>query len=711
MDGTSLAHTDGSPLVIHRDQAIAMHRSLRTAVGLTAALLLALGLVVQGCQEGPDMLAGPDLAAAGATRLLKVSGGGTGGGRVTAPAAGGAEAMDCRISGGTYDPIDCTMSYAKGTVVTLTATPDAGSAFKEWRNACTGTALTCTVRMDQNRSVRAIFRTSKTASFRLNVSGGGDGAGTVASQSGLTPAIDCAVSGGSTPTGDCSQAYPSGTGVTLTATPSAGHTFTGWSGDCSGAGTCTVAMTANRAATANFTAPTGPEAQVGRWSSSHSMPIIGLHLSLLPSGNALLWGHGGEPQVWNAAGGNFTQVANTVCNDPAGCELFCAGHTFLADGRLFTAGGHNESLGNNYGLAQSSIFDGSGWQPAAAMKYPRWYPTLVTLADGGVVALSGNQSPGVNASIPERWNGGGWTALTGAPQNLPLYPRAFVEPKNGHVFVAGPAAPRVLNPGGAGSWSLGPSRVVQNRNYGSAVMLDSKVLLAGGGGNSCPALPTRSAEIIDLAAPSPAWTATGSMAVGRRHTNLTILADGKVLMTGGTSACGFSDEAGAVFAAELWDPGTGRWTTLASAGVVRVYHSTTTLLPDGRVLSTGSGDGGGVTQQRSYEIFSPPYLFKGARPTYDLASTQMRYGQPFAVSTPDAAAIRKVTLIRLPSSTHAFDMSQRLNTLAFLAAGGGQSLTLTPPGSGRIAPPGPYLLFLVNEQGVPSVAQTVLLSP
>jgi hypothetical protein len=241
-------------------------------------------------------------------------------------------------------------------------------------------------------------------------------------------------------------------------------------------------------------------------------------------------------------------------------------------------------------------------------------------------------------------------------------------------------------------------------------MLDSKVLYVGGGGKNCPTTPYRSAEIIDLADPTPAWTATGSMAVARRQTNLTILPDGKVLMTGGTSQCGFSNEGGAVFAAEVWDPATGQWTTLASAGVVRVYHSTTALLPDGRVLSTGSGDGGGVTEQRSYEIFSPPYLFKGPRPAYNLASTSMRYRQPFTVATPDAAAIRKVTLIRLASSTHAFDMGQRLNTLAFEAAANGQSLTLTPPSAGRKAPPGPYLLFILNDEGVPSVAQTVLLS-
>jgi hypothetical protein len=671
-------------------------------------VVAAAGLIVQGCQDQTAMEAlGPDLASV-VRRTLKVSGGGTGSGRITAPAVGGAQALNCGVSGGTYDPDDCTLSYDKNTSVRLTATPDPGSKFKEWRNACTGTGTSCTVQMDVNRAVRAVFQRTGAASFQLNVTGGGNGSGTVTSQAGLSPAIACALDGGGTSTGTCSGSYPSPTSVTLTAAAAAGHTFTGWSGDCSGGGTCTLALSANRSATANFSAPLGPEAQAGRWSSPKSTPIVGLHLSLLPSGNALVWGHDGEPQVWNTLGGSFTQMANTICDDPLGCELFCSGHTVLADGRLLVAGGHDEARGNSYGLTQSSIFDGNGWQKAAPMRYARWYPSLVTLGDGSVVALSGSQTPGQNASIPERWDGSGWLPLTGADLKLPNYPRTFVEPKNGRVFMAGHLEVRFLDPGGNGSWSTGPARAVADRSYGGAVMLDSKVLYAGGGGRNCPATPERSAEIIDLAASSPSWMPTGSMAVARRQMNLTILPDGTALATGGTSTCGPSDEAGAVFAAELWNPETGQWRTLASAAVVRVYHSTAMLLPDGRVLSTGGGDGGGVTPQRSYEIFSPPYLFKGARPSYNLASTAMRYGQPFAVSTADAASIRKVTIIRLPSTTHAFNMSQRLNTLEFQITGGG--LTVTPPAAGRIAPPGPYMLFLVSDAGVPSVAQTVWLS-
>jgi hypothetical protein len=242
-------------------------------------------------------------------------------------------------------------------------------------------------------------------------------------------------------------------------------------------------------------------------------------------------------------------------------------------------------------------------------------------------------------------------------------------------------------------------------------MLDSKVLFIGGGGKEpCPTnLPRKTAEIIDLAAATPAWGPAGSMEIARRMANATILPDGTVLVTGGTSLCGFSNESGAVYAAELWNPTTQTFTRLANANVVRVYHSTTMLLADGRVMSTGGGDGANVAPQRNYEIFSPPYLFKGTRPTYTLGGgSDIHYGQQFVVTTPNAASIRKITLIRLASTTHTFDMGQRLNTLTFTTGTG--TLTVTPPAEGKIAPPGPYRLFLVDDKGVPSIGQTVLLN-
>ena len=105
------------------------------------------------------------------------------------------------------------------------------------------------------------------------------------------------------------------------------------------------------------------------------------------------------------------------------------------------------------------------------------------------------------------------------------------------------------------------------------------------------------------------------------------------------------------------------------------------------------------------EIYSPPYLFKGTRPTITSAPTNVAYGQSFFVQTPDAAAISKVTMLRLSSATHAFNMSQHISTLSFSQAPGG--LNVVAPSGGTAAPPGPYLLFILNGSGVPSVASIV----
>jgi hypothetical protein len=150
------------------------------------------------------------------------------------------------------------------------------------------------------------------------------------------------------------------------------------------------------------------------------------------------------------------------------------------------------------------------------------------------------------------------------------------------------------------------------------------------------------------------------------------------------------------------------WTILAGNAVPRIYHGTALLLPDARVLYTGSGDASGAKDERNYEVFSPPYLFKGARPTITGAlPAVVAYGQTLVVETPDGAGIVKVTFIRFSSVTHAFDQSARLVPLSFAPIANGLSVTL--PASRATAPPGPYLLFLVNADGVPSEGRIVLL--
>jgi hypothetical protein len=144
---------------------------------------------------------------------------------------------------------------------------------------------------------------------------------------------------------------------------------------------------------------------------------------------------------------------------------------------------------------------------------------------------------------------------------------------------------------------------------------------------------------------------------------------------------------------------------LASNSVARVYHSTALLLKDGRVLLTGSGDADGSTNHFDAELFSPPYLFNGTRPKISSAPSTVGYGQSFFVETPQAASITRVTWVRLGSVTHAFDSNQRFNELSFTRTSTG--LNVTAPGSRNLAPPGHYMLFILNGKEVPSVARVV----
>ncbi len=206
--------------------------------------------------------------------------------------------------------------------------------------------------------------------------------------------------------------------------------------------------------------------------------------------------------------------------------------------------------------------------------------------------------------------------------------------------------------------------------------------------------------------PSPAWRQVASMAFPRAHHNTTLLPDGTVLVTGGSTALDGYDVTKAVYEAELWSPETETWQTLARGTIPRLYHSTALLLPDARVLVAGSGnDGPGLANQTRGQVFSPPYFFKGPRPTITAAPATAQYGSTFTVATPDAASIAKISLIRPGAVTHSFDEDQRIVSLSFTAGPG--SLSVQAPANANLAPPGYYMLFIVNTAGVPSVAKFV----
>jgi hypothetical protein len=149
---------------------------------------------------------------------------------------------------------------------------------------------------------------------------------------------------------------------------------------------------------------------------------------------------------------------------------------------------------------------------------------------------------------------------------------------------------------------------------------------------------------------------------------------------------------------------------MAAMKTPREYHGTALLLPDGRVVEAGMGaDFGNVPDQKNAEFYSPPYLFKGTRPTVSQPPAAINYNTDFFVGTPDAASIAKVVLIRLGAVTHFFDQNTRYIPLSFTQAANG--LSVTAPVDGRLAPPGYYMLFLVNSNGVPAVAPILQLGP
>ena len=288
--------------------------------------------------------------------------------------------------------------------------------------------------------------------------------------------------------------------------------------------------------------------------------------------------------------------------------------------------------------------------------------------------------------------------LTGAPRVQGLYPLMFVLP-NGKVFESGPgASTAVLTTSGTGSWAAGPANSYATNGYSeSAVMLKPGVVLRAGGGD--PALGHVS--IVDMNVASPTWRAVAPLNFPRRRMNLTILADGTAIALGGTRSG--DDESQAVLDSEIWNPNTETWTTVAPMAEARMYHSSAVLLDDGRVLVAGGEAAGRLRAQ----IYSPAYLFKGARPAITTAPDTLGFGTNFSITSADAGSISSVALIRDSAATHAFDENQRYVPLTFSANGGG--LSVNAPANGSIAPPGYYLLVIKNSAGVPSVARHVRL--
>src|SRR4051794_33820556 len=430
----------------------------------------------------------------------------------------------------------------------------------------------------------------------------------------------------------------------------------------------------------------------GEWGPLLDWGVQAKHMIQLSTGKVLVWSTGDNARVWDPTTGTFTLAPATFA------DLHCAGQATLADGRVIVVGGQVGSPHNGHNI--TSLFDPitQTWTRGADMTDLRWYATATTLANGEVLASSGDAPDGTRSTIPEVYDPATntWRRLTTASRDQGLYPFMFVLP-NGKPYEAGSRTDTaILDPSGTGAWTPGPMGLWSTSGYSEsqAMYRPGKILRAGGGD---PAIAR--AAVIDMNAATPTWREIDPMANARRRMNMIILADGTVLAIGGTASA--DNEAAAVLATEIWNPDTEKWTTGSSMTEARMYHSSAVLLPDGRVV-VGGGEAAGRLRS---QIYSPPYLFKGARPTLSGSPGTAAWGSTFTFTSPNAADLVSVVLMRPSGSTHAIDMNQRYVPLNFNRSG--TTITATAPASGGMAPPGDYMLIVKNSAGVPSVASWI----
>lgn len=452
----------------------------------------------------------------------------------------------------------------------------------------------------------------------------------------------------------------------------------------------------------------------GKWGPLMAWPAQAIHMGLTPAGKVIFWDRDSANDnpgtkydslgvyIWNPADGTFQ-------NRPLGfTNLFCAGGTWASGGLLYVAGGH---IQDGTGQAGVTIFNSQTeeWSKGPQMNAGRWYPTTVPLGTGEILILSGASKSGADNTMPQVVNPKA-NALRNLPNSnfgYPLWPQAF-QLTSGLVVTVGPdPVARYIDPSPAKTAAkirqIATAPYKKWRIEGSAVMYDKDKILTVGGFDPVDFKSTNAAMDFQIGSTpgNISWKLVPGMTYPRGHHVATVLPTGEVVVVGG-STLGLAPKSPSelVYPAEIWSPTNKKFTTMAPMSAPRIYHSTAILLPDGSVLSAGSDPlVGGHTAQ----IFYPPYLFAGDRPAIVSAPKTLVYNQSFNVGV--TGKISQVSLMRAGMVTHSFDHSQRRMTLPFTQVGG--TLAVKAPLNGNYAPPGHYMLFVIGDKGVPSVAAMV----
>lgn len=473
-------------------------------------------------------------------------------------------------------------------------------------------------------------------------------------------------------------------------------------------------------------------AEMGRWETcGYPAPVRSIHAAVMRTGKVLMVAGSGYQKDAFAAGtfkssvwtppasceGSSTAPAGTFVDVNVPWDAFCSGHAHLPDGKLLIAGG---AAGYDpwRGSDRAYTFDPATqtYTATGRMTSGRWYPEVLSLgAAGRILAVSGRDAAGNRTATPETYNPATrtWTSRPDLKQALPEYPH-MVLMKDGRLFHSGGGYKPSNRPGIWNLTSNAYTPVAGLRDAGlrreSATLLlppaqRQRVMIAGGGSDTS----TAATDIIDLSttSPVPSYKPGPALPNAKTDVNAVILPDSTVLETGGSGR--FRDVTTATSDTAVYTPGGTSWRPLASAPSARVYHSEAVLLPDGRVAVMG-GNPKDNSFNLTIDLFSPPYLFKGERPSVTSGPTEIKYGgtHSFGVGTAAGSTLRSLVLVRPSAVTHATDPDQRLVNVNFTAASGGATATFQS--NRNIAPPGWYMLFAVDSVGRPSVAKWVHLS-
>ncbi|KAK1969570.1 kelch domain-containing protein [Colletotrichum sublineola] len=478
------------------------------------------------------------------------------------------------------------------------------------------------------------------------------------------------------------------------------------------------------------------EAQnVGQWGPMVKFPVVPVSVALIPeTGNLLVWSSG-WPNRWTTAGNGKTytsiydvksgKVGDAVIQNTQH-DMFCPGTSLDEDGRIIVTGGSS--------AAKTSVLDfrngeSSSWTPLSNMKISRGYQSSCTTSEGKIFVIGGSFS-GSGKRDGEVYDpkANTWTKLAGCPVK-PLVMQRGMFPdshawlwswKNGSVLQAGPA--KQMNwydtKGTGANTPAGLRGADDDSMCGVSVMYDAvagKIFTYGGGRSYTGATATSNAHILTLGEPGQAVQVQKlpNGKYNRGFSNAVVMPDGKIWVVGGMQDMKLFSDRTPQLTPELFDPETGSFTPTTPHAVPRNYHSTALLMADATIWSGGGGLCGANCKENHFDgqFWSPPYLFEadGTTPAkrpviQSLSETSVKAGGSITITMQDAGAYT-FSMIRVSATTHTVNTDQRRIPLDGQDSGDGQRFTVHGPDDYGVAIPGYYMLFAMNEAGVPCVAK------